>query len=339
MNVTKDQLLLIAGVKAPRAAVVANAHSLASVLAEWGPKYGLHLPHRLAHLIAQSAHESGGYKYDREVWGPTPAQKRYDTRVDLGNTPALDGDGERYKGRGPFQLTGRANYQAFTTWARIGGMMPPDFVAEPDAINSDPWEGLSVIWYWSTRKLNDLADENNIEQITKRVNGGLNGFDDRVHFYTRAALVLLGYELQDLGADIRAFQRKAQAAGLLPADVDGKPSQVDGDAGPKTRAAMHMMLVRSASGVPDTVAAAPVIETKETQVPVAAQGADKVGLSRVLAAAPLLGSPIAAFGGLDNVTKAIVVGAIILAVVALALRGEQIAARTRRILASFGGDA
>ena len=86
---------------------------------------------------------------------------------------------------------------------------------------------------------------------------------------------------------------------------------------------------------PDTVAAAPVVAEVETRVPVAPKGADKPGMGRLLAVAPLLGTPLTAFGGFDNVTKAIVVGIIVIAIAALALRGEQIAARTKAILRSF----
>ena len=333
--VTKDDLMKIAGVKAPTAAILANAQSIVNVLNGFGQKEGLDLPHRQAVFLAMAAHESGGFKYDRELWGPTPAQKRYDTRVDLGNTPAADGDGELYKGRGPFQLTGKANYQAFLTWCRIRGMTPPDFIATPDLLNTDPWEGMSAVWFWSTRKLNALADENNLEQVTKVINGGLNGFDDRVHFYVRAALVLLGYD-PDSPTAVKTFQVWAQKQSLLPRDEPGKPTQIDGDAGPKTRAAMHQALVALAGDkAPDTVAAAPVVAEGETRVPVAPKGADKPGMGRLLAVAPLLGTPLTAFGGFDNVTKAIVVGIIVIAIAALALRGEQIAARTKAILRSF----
>ena len=125
-------------------------------------------------------------------------------------------------------------------------MPVPPTSPHPDAINTDPWEGLAPVWYWSTRKLNKYADANDIEMITKRINGGLNGYADRIAKYTRTALVLLGFG----PTDVLAFQKKAQAEGLLPKGKD----QLDGDAGPKTRAAMHMML----AGLSEVKTAAPV---------------------------------------------------------------------------------
>ena len=183
---------------------------------------GLEAPHRLAHYLAQVAHESGAFRHDREIWGPTPAQRRYDTRADLGNTPAQDGDGRLFMGRTGIQITGRANVREFRDWCRAHVGPCPDFEAVPDAMNADPWEGLGPIWYWTTRRLNAEADANNIVMITRRINGGLNGYEDRLRWYARAALVLLGYGRDD----VLAFQR---TAGL----------KVDGIAGPATRAALH----------------------------------------------------------------------------------------------------
>ncbi|MCV2877625.1 peptidoglycan-binding protein [Sedimentimonas flavescens] len=205
-----------------------NACSVMVSVNKYGGRIGLNYRHRLAHFMAQIMHESGMFKYDKEVWGPTKAQERYDTRTDLGNTPEKDGDGKKYLGRTGIQITGKENTRAFRDWCRSIGLNPPDFVNDPDAMLADPWEGLGPIWYWSTRDLNRYADQNNIEMVTRRINGGLNGFDDRVRLYTRAALVLAGY----MPDDVKGFQR---AHGLL----------VDGIAGPKTRDALHDELSRA----------------------------------------------------------------------------------------------
>ncbi|MBK1625213.1 hypothetical protein CKO32_16765 [Afifella marina DSM 2698] len=176
----------------------ANMASIVAGLDVYGEEAGLLLPHRLAQYIAQVAHESARFIHDREIWGPTAAQRRYDTRTDLGNTADADGDGYLYRGRTTMQLTGRRNYTKFFEWCLAKGLNPPDFVADPAAVNTDPWEGLAPIWYWDVgnpegRSLNVYADDGNNEMVTRRINGGTTGLPDRLELYTRAALVFLGY--------------------------------------------------------------------------------------------------------------------------------------------------
>jgi putative chitinase len=232
----------------------ANAASVVAGLTGYGPAAGLDQPHRVAQFLAQVLHESGAFTYDHELWGPTPAQKRYEGRKDLGNT--VKGDGSRYRGRGPIQITGRANYRAFTAWARKLDPKAPNFEADPDAVNTDPWEGLGPIWYWDTRGLNRYADQGDIEMITKKINGGLNGYQDRLDWYARVALVLLGLAPNA----IAAFQQRAG-------------EKADGIAGPRTRATLHQALVALTAPVAQSndVQAAPVVEEKkvEVKVPVA----------------------------------------------------------------------
>lgn len=266
MLITADQVRRIA--KSPPNA--SNMKSAIGAINEYGASFGLDLPHRLAHFLAQEMHESGAFKYDQEIWGPTAAQKRYDTRVDLGNTPEKDGDGKRLKGRGPIQVTGGTNYRKLTKWAKLNfpDRNPPDFYKNPDLLNTDPWEGLSAIWYWDSgnptgKSLNRYADENNIEMITKRINGGLNGYADRLSYYDRIALVFLGFGVNE----IAKFQRSAQAKGWLPKNTAAVKYD-DGLSGPQTRAAMHRGLVDLAGKkdikVEDPVKASPIVE-KETK--------------------------------------------------------------------------
>ena len=237
---------------------VSNTNSFLVAYAQYGKQFGLDQPHRIGQLLPQLMHESAEFRYDREVWGPTPAQQRYDTRTDLGNTPERDGDGKLYKGRSPIQVTGKANYAEFTAWCRKNiSANAPDFVRQPDLINTDPWEGLAVFWYWSTRNLNRYADQGDIEMVTRRINGGLNGYADRLVLYTRTALVLLGYG----PTDVRRFQEVAKRDGTYTGEVDGLD-------GPRTRSALHKSLVRL---VPQTqrapeVSDAPVVST-EAAVP------------------------------------------------------------------------
>lgn len=190
-----------------------RAALLARVRDYGGP---LNEPAVLAQFLAQVMHESGGLRYVREIWGPTKAQRGYEGRKDLGNTQP--GDGKRFMGRDVIQVTGRANYRALSKWAGF------DFEAKPEALESPEWLGIGAIWYFLTRKgLLDYARAGNIEMVTRRVNGGLNGYADRLRRYDAIALEMLK------APDVRTFQKQA---GLV----------VDGISGPKTRAALHEAL-------------------------------------------------------------------------------------------------
>lgn len=227
MQVSIDMLNRIVRTRMDTKAAL-NAQSVVGALNVYGAQFGVTQPHRLAQYLAQILHESGQFIYDREIWGPTEAQKKYDTRADLGNTPAVDGDGYKYRGRTALQITGRNNVQQFYDWctARIATPEPPNFVDDPDLLNTDPWEGLGPLWYWDTRNLNRYADSGDIEMLTKRINGGLNGLEDRIACYVRAALVMLDRDPTDIGM----FQHDAGIA-------------ADGIAGPRTRAELHKALV------------------------------------------------------------------------------------------------
>jgi putative chitinase len=135
------------------------------------PAYGINTALREAHFWAQAAHETGGFKYMFEIWGPTDVQKRYEGRKDLGNLEA--GDGFKYRGRGIFQLTGRANYKKY------GDLLQLDLVNEPD-LAADPETALRIACeYWRSRKINECADKDDVVAVTKKINGGTNGIADR----------------------------------------------------------------------------------------------------------------------------------------------------------------
>lgn len=131
--------------------------------------YGiLTTPQRLAHFLAQLTHESGNFRYMEEI----ASGSAYEGRKDLGNL--YQGDGQRYKGRGPIQLTGRTNYRTY------GQALGFDFERHPDLV-ATPSIGLLVACkYWADKGLNELSDQDNTKLITERINGGLNGFVDRV---------------------------------------------------------------------------------------------------------------------------------------------------------------
>ena len=128
-------------------------------------------PKRQAAFLAQLGHESNDLKWMFEIWGPTDAQKGYEGRADLGNNQP--GDGYRYRGRGPIQLTGKANYRAASLALHVDILNDPDKVSSPEI-------GFRVAaWFWKTHGLNELADAGAFLDITKRINGGTNGLENR----------------------------------------------------------------------------------------------------------------------------------------------------------------
>ena len=256
-----DILADLAGVK-----VSANLTSVFEGLKTRGEAEGLLNPHRLSQYLAQLAHESMDFRYDREVWDGKGAQARYDTRTDLGNTPERDGDGFKYRGRTAIQITGKYNTRVFGEWVRSFDPDAPDFVKDPDAMNTDPWEGLGPIWYWSTRNLNRYADEGNAEMITKLINGGFNGLGDRLENYTEISLRMLGHDRKG----VSAFQKSA----LL---------EIDGIAGPKTRAALHEALV----ALPAYTLTQATVAAPQHQEPVLAPATKELPTEAVLALAKI----------------------------------------------------
>jgi putative chitinase len=165
-------------------------------LQETFEKYQINTPKRQACFIGQCMHESGGFKFLREnlnysakalmaTWpsrfpdadvaekyARQPemiANKVYGGR--MGNTE--DGDGAKFIGRGLIQLTGKDNYTAF------GEAIGEDLVANPQLVEQPRYAALSAGWFWNKRGLNSLADAMDIETLTKRINGGSIGIDDR----------------------------------------------------------------------------------------------------------------------------------------------------------------
>ncbi|MDK8186736.1 MULTISPECIES: glycoside hydrolase family 19 protein [Sphingomonas] len=138
---------------------------------------------RLAHFVAQGGHETLGFTRMVEIWGPTAAQGRYEGRADLGNIRA--GDGYRYRGRGVLQVTGRDNYR------RFGQLIGVDIESQPDRA-AEPAIAMAVACaYWTSRRINAAADRDDVEAVTRLINGGLNGIDDRRQRLARAKAILL----------------------------------------------------------------------------------------------------------------------------------------------------
>jgi predicted chitinase len=141
---------------------------------------------RTAAFIAQLAHESGEFRFMEEIWGPTDAQRRYEPPSDLakrlGNTQP--GDGKRFKGRGPIQITGRFNYKKY------GDLLGVDLVDNPELAAQPDWAFATAGLFWKSNGLNELADKQEFVAITKRINGGTNGLPDRQKYYELAKKVL-----------------------------------------------------------------------------------------------------------------------------------------------------
>lgn len=157
-------------------------------------EFGILTPQRQAAFLANVRHETGGFRYLVEIWGPTDAQRRYEVPFDLGkrlgNTE--HGDGFRYRGRGWFQLTGRGNYRRYGKALGIDLEAKPDLAAECEA-------GARIAGlYWSEAKCNALIDAGNFDGVCDVINrgrvtpafGDTNGFAQRLAFFNEALMIL-----------------------------------------------------------------------------------------------------------------------------------------------------
>ena len=214
-NFTKDHLAEI---------ISANADDWYDALCELLPKYGITTERRVAHFLSQCAHESAGFKRLEEnlnysakalravfgrYFGDSPkanadeyarnpemiANRVYnDTyrKYKMGNVN--EGDGYRFRGRGLKQLTGRYNYTKFGESIGKTAEEAADYVATPaGAIES-------ACWFWDANNLNDIADTDNVVKMTKKINGGNIGLEDRQKRY-KHAMKILGMDADDLGTD------------------------------------------------------------------------------------------------------------------------------------------
>ncbi|GJD50873.1 hypothetical protein OPKNFCMD_3621 [Methylobacterium crusticola] len=200
-------------------AIIAGA---GAVLAATLEQSQISTPLRIAHFLAQIAHESDSFCTTVEY----ASGEAYEGRADLGNTQP--GDGPRYKGRGLLQLTGRANYRAFGTLLHL------DLEGQP-GLAADPPVSLRIACaYWTTRRsrngvgLNQLADRDDVRAITLVINGGLNGLDDRIFYLGRAKAVVTALA----------------AAGVVPGPIDGQPVLHLGEKGDDVAALQHQLAAR-----------------------------------------------------------------------------------------------
>lgn len=160
-------------------------------------KFNINTKLRIAAFIANVGHENGNFLYKKEIWGPTKQQLRYErdfsqpwTKDDLRNKLAFIlgndqlGDGKKYMGRGDIQTTGKANY------AQISKDLGIDFVNNPQWLETPKYKSLSAGWFWNSRGLNSLADKGEFIAIVEKINGGINGLEERLANYNRALTIL-----------------------------------------------------------------------------------------------------------------------------------------------------
>ena len=168
-------------------------------------KFAINTPIRLAHFLAQTGHESGGFKFKSEnlnysaeilrkvfpkYFPDIVVAKKYERKPEaiaskvyggrMGNGPEATKEGFKFKGRGFIQLTGKDNYKAFDA------TVEDDILANPDLV-ATKYPLLSAAWFWNSRKLNAIADQGAtddvVTKVTKLVNGGTIGLADRIkHF-------------------------------------------------------------------------------------------------------------------------------------------------------------
>lgn len=193
----------------PRNPYVADWHEALSKLL---PDYDINTPRRIAAFVAQCAHESGGFMVLKENLNYKPATLRkifpkyfptdaiandYASRLNkqmhianrayanrMGNGDEASGDGHKFLGRGLIQLTGRNNHQAFADSVEMNINDVPEYLAT--------FEGAaqSACWFWETNNLNKWADSGDIKELTRRINGGYIGLEDRIKHYNHALHIM-----------------------------------------------------------------------------------------------------------------------------------------------------
>ncbi|MBP6675008.1 MAG: hypothetical protein KA185_07015 [Vitreoscilla sp.] len=176
MNLTPALLRAAVGCTADLADIYADH------LADACAMHDITTPVRLAAFLAQIGHESVSLKHASEIWGPTDEQKRYEGRKDLGNTRI--GDGYFFRGRGLIQCTGRDNY------TKMGERLGLDLIGSPELLEQPRWAALSAAVWWTTHGCNQLADSGDFEALTRRINGGTNGLEDRLKRWEKAKTVI-----------------------------------------------------------------------------------------------------------------------------------------------------
>ena len=247
-----------------------DADNWYDALCELLPKYGITTERRVAHFLSQCAHESGGFKKLEEnlnysakalravfgrYFGPAPKRDADEyhrqpemianyvymdefRKYKMGNVE--EGDGWRFRGRGLKQLTGRHNYTKFGESIGMSAEEASEYVATPaGAIES-------ACWFWDTNNLNSIADTDDVVKMTKKINGGNIGLEDRQKRY-KHAMEVLGMDADDLGTDDDSVEDIIDDIGVLRKGSRGEGVKImqealgigaDGIFGPGTERAL-----------------------------------------------------------------------------------------------------
>jgi len=250
--------------------ISADADDWYDALCELLPKYGITTERRVAHFLSQCAHESGGFKRLEEnlnysakalravfgrYFGDSPKRDadEYHRKPEMiANYVYMDeyrkykmgnvneGDGWLFRGRGLKQLTGRHNYTKFGESIDMSAEEAAEYVATPSGAIE------SACWFWDTNNLNDIADTDNVVKMTKKINGGNIGLEDRQKRYSHA-MEVLGMSVEDLGADDSSVEDILDDIGVLRKGAKGEGVKLmqealgigaDGDFGPGTERAL-----------------------------------------------------------------------------------------------------
>lgn len=188
--------------------IVPGAGAWAPAISAAAERFAISTPERLAAFIAQTAHESGNFKrlVENLNYSAEGLQKTWPSRFDastatayarqpekiankvyagrLGNGDEASGDGWRFRGRGLIQITGRENYHKCGTALGLPLLIRPQLLEEKEAA------ALSAAWFWATHGCNEIADRGDFTALTKRINGGTHGLQDRRRIWSRAKAVL-----------------------------------------------------------------------------------------------------------------------------------------------------
>lgn len=273
--------------------------SVADFITNHGADYQLDTALRVKHFLGQMAIESTFFSKMEEslnytteqrlmtVWPsrfPTVAAARpfvenpkgladyvYSNRDDLGNTGG--DDGWNYRGSGLPSLTGKANFKAFTAWMQKLNPTAPDFVQYPDLLRTVTWGVYPAAWFWVAKGCAPFADKDDVNGLTRRINGGLTGLKDRTQATSVAGKILNLQTnpvvvstppkqsdplLQEYQQKLITLSKKLNMPAINPGDADGwnGPAtekavnafqayvklEVDGKCGPNTRNAIDRLL-------------------------------------------------------------------------------------------------